>query len=651
MKKSIAKKLAVRVSATFALAFLLLLAGFAFSVNHGVELEANRYAKVLSSIYGDVTVYSADRQDRPMDLSFSDQFDYFGDYICTWYRVNHIFAYVPDVENGTITYLSVTRNEEIYGEASKDRMRGVVEKHTFTENELKVWKGQSVHAVEPSRFGKGNDVMMSVEDKSGNRVMVGVSVSINELREEMISVFLLVALFMLLIVVLLALLIHRFIRKKVSVPARHIAEIMSKYISDNCKSAVRLNTDNGDSEEFSMIAEAFDQMTEEIDNYIADLKRMGRERERQQAEIDIAARIQKGFLSPGEASLPDCGIKAVMKPARLVGGDLYDYLEVDKTHTMALVADVSGKGIYAAILMAVVLNNMRQFAKMGYSPSEILKNVNDTFSEKNPQQMFVTAFIGIYDSDKGVLTYANAGHNPPYLLHKGLVTLDGEAGTPLGLFPEETYTDTTVKMSQGDLLFLYTDGVSEAVNERGEFYGIRRLEQIIGEMAEKDDKHVVEEIEASVRRFTGNAEQNDDITMLSLLAREKPALELAYDIREFSKIRECLFSSHLPQQLIMDLCVAAEECFVNICSYAFDGSAPEGEKILFFLEYSDKVQMRFVDGGKQFDPRNGLPDADEYDIDTTVGGLGRLIAFTVADSVDYEYRDSRNILTITKSIN
>ena len=100
----------------------------------------------------------------------------------------------------------------------------------------------------------------------------------------------------------------------------------------------------------------------------------------------------------------------------------------------------------------------------------------------------------------------------------------------------------------------------------------------------------------------------------------------------------------------MELCVAAEECFVNICSYAFDGPAPEGEKILFELDYSKVVTMRFSDGGRRFDPRYNLPDTEQYDIDTAVGGLGRLIAFTVADSVDYEYRDGRNILTITKSI-
>lgn len=648
MKQSIAKRLSIRVAAAFAIAFLLLTGSAFIILKRNVKMEVARYGRSLAGIFADLVIYDANSSGVPIDTSFSEQISFFGDYMCTWYRTDYTFAYVPDIEKGTITYISASKKNND-GEISDDHWVGKVEGYTLTENELAVWNGTSIFSVEQSDWSdECTDISIAIEDKFGNRSMIGVSVSQDKLLKDMMSGFLATCAVMFIIVGLLALLVYLVIRRMVTKPARHISEVMSDYISGNEKSSVKLETAGDD--EFSLIARAFNQMTGEIDNYIADLERMGRERERQQAEIDIAAQIQKGFLSPGEASLPNCGIKAVMKPARLVGGDLYDYFEVDRAHTMVLVADVSGKGISASILMAVVLTNMRQFAKLGYSPSEILKNVNDTFSKKNPQQMFVTAFIGIYDSDKGVLTYANAGHNPPYLLHKGLVTLDGEPGTPLGLFPEETYTGTTVEMSRGDLLFLYTDGVTEAVNERGEFYGTERLEQLIGEMAAKGDKHVVEGVEDSLRLFTGNAEQNDDITMLNLLAREKPALELAYDIREFSKIRECLFGSHLPQQMIMDLCVAAEECFVNICSYAFDGPAPEGEKILFFLEYSDKVQMRFIDGGKQFDPRNGLPDTDEYDIDTTVGGLGRLIAFTVADSVDYEYHDNRNILTITKSI-
>lgn len=375
---------------------------------------------------------------------------------------------------------------------------------------------------------------------------------------------------------------------------------------------------------------------------------MEKERERQRSEADIASRIQQGLLSPNYAYLHNCGIKAVMKPAKSVGGDLYDYFELDESRTMIVVADVSGKGIAAAILMAIVLTLIRQYAKIGYGPSDILKNVNLTLSEENPNLMFVTAFVAIYNSATGKLTYANAGHNLPYLIHNGPVRLEASGGTPLGLFADEEYEDAEVEMADGDSVFLYTDGVTEAVNGNDEFFGTDRLEKVLKETSEATEKHYLEAVEESLRDFTGDMEQNDDITMLSLFARRNPVLELDYDVREFAKIRECLLDSFLPKSLIMDLCVAAEECFVNICSYAFDGPAPEGEKILFSLEYSNKVVITFSDGGRRFDPRRDLPDTREYDIDTAVGGLGRLIAFTVADTVDYKYEEGRNILTITK---
>lgn len=649
MKNSIARKLAIKLYAAFAGAFLLLMAGSFFLLRQDVKSEFEYYARVLVGVYSDVAVYESQRENLPIDLSFSDKLSLFGDYMCTWYRVDHMFAYVPDIENGTITYLSVSRKEQKYGEPPQNHMAGEMEEHILTANELNVWNGQQTYAVEKSRWlDRGTDVTIAFADNYGNKAMVGASVSTTELRDEMKHGFHIVFAFMFIMVLLLAMLLYFSVKRLVSDPARRISKQMSDYISGGKRSNVKLEI--GGDDEFSMIAGAFNHMTEEIDKYIDDIAIMGREQERQQAEVDIASDIQRGILPPGIASLRNCGIKAVMKPAKFIGGDLYDYLELDSTHTLAVVADVSGKGISSALVMAVALTLIRQSARMGCSPAGILSNVNATLSEENPTMMFITAFVCIYDSDTRTLTYANAGHNPSYFIHGKPEVLGGSDGTPLGLFPDEQYTDCCVTMEEGDSVFLYTDGVNEAVNESGEFFGTGRLEMVLEEASATAPTRIVEAVEDAVRDFAGAAEQNDDITMLNLCARKKPVLELNYDVNEFDAIREYLFASNLPKELLMDLCVAAEECFVNICSYAFDGPAPEGEKIQFNFEYSNKVTMRFSDGGRRFDPRNGLPDTEEYDVDMAIGGLGRLIAFTIADSVDYEYRDGRNILTITKSI-
>lgn len=644
---SVARKLTLRMLAVLAAGFMVLIGGAFLSLVSMVKMDAESYAKSLAGIYADLAIYEAHNQDRPIDMTFNDRLSFFGEYMCTWYRVGFIYSYIPDFESQTIKYIAVTsKNRE---DGSISTKVGEVEEYILTEAEMKVWDGSELFSVEKSDWiGNGMDVTTLISDDFGNKTMLGVTVSISELMKEMRHGFLMTIAFLLMISVLLAVLMRFFIQRKVSDPAKRISMKMSDYVTGKEHSKIAVNP--GDSEEFTMIVDSFNQMTEDLDNYINDIARLGREQERQQAEVDIASAIQKGILPYEEASFANCDIKAVMKPAKDIGGDLYDYLELDSTHTMIVVADVSGKGIASAMLMALVLAHIRQLAKLRYTPSAILKNINDTFAEENPKMMFVTAFVGIYDSESGKLTYANAGHNPPYLIHNGIHILDESDGTPLGLFSGEDFVDVVVDMEVGDSVFLYTDGVNEAVNESGEFYGVDRIVDTLDETSSSLSKDYIGVMESSVREFAGNAEQNDDITMLALYAKENPVLYLDYDVKEFAKIRERLFASNLPKQLLMDLCVAAEECFVNICSYAFDGPAPEGEKIQFYFEYSNKVIIRFSDGGRMFDPRSNMIDINEYDIDTEVGGLGRLIAFSIADSVDYEYKDGRNILTITKTI-
>lgn len=649
INQSIAIKLALHAAALLVAAFLLLLAGVFFSFRHLVRLDGENLAKSLAAIYSDFSVYEARKDNLPIDISYNEKLSFFGEYMCTWYRVACVFTYVPDLANGTICYLSTTNKDLDNGTISKEHNVGVVEKYVLSDEEMKVWRGEEVFSVEQNpAFKNGLFVTILTTDDFGNRTMFGVAVSLTDLMAESFHGFLDMGLFLLLIIVVLAISLFLFMRRMVSRPAQAISAKMSDYISEGKRSPVKIEVRGND--EFSLIAGAFNHMTEEIDKYIGDLATLSREQERRQAEFDIASKIQKGILTPPDALVNNCRIKALMDPAKDVGGDLYDYLPLDNSRTMVVIADVSGKGVPSAMLMALVLTLIRQFARLGYSPAGLLQKVNETFSKENPQLMFVTAFVAIYDSDTGLLTYANAGHNNPYLIHHAPLLLDQSQGTPLGLFQDETYNDAVLRLEQGDALFLYTDGVNEAVNSSKQFYGTDRLERVLQQAAASPDSHFVQAVNASVRDFVGEAVQNDDITMLCLYAQPTPDLRLHYDIRQFSAIRERILSASLPRPMLMDLCVAAEECFVNICSYAFDTTPPPDEKILFHFEYSDKVVMRFSDGGKPFDPRNNLPDTDLYDIDTAVGGLGRLIAFTIADFVDYEYTNGRNILTITKNI-
>ncbi|MBQ0005822.1 MAG: SpoIIE family protein phosphatase, partial [Alistipes sp.] len=413
MKNSIARKLSLRVSVVLLAAFILLLAGAFYSIISLVRMDAERYAKSLGGIYSDLIIYDAEKANVPIDLSYSDELSYFGEYMCSWYRVDCIFAYVPDLEKGTIKYLSVTWKDSETGEINEDHMVGREEEYTLTEGEKAVWNGGKMFAIEESdTFGRGLFVSTAVNDAFGNRSMTGVVVSVNDLLGSVMNVFALICLALFGIIVLIAVLLYLLIVRMVSKPAQRISERMSEYVAGGKRSVLKLDSDESD--EYTMMVDAFNHMTEDMDRYVEDISRLNREQERQKAEMDIAVDIQKNILTSAVASLDHCTVKAVMKPAKNVGGDLYDYLQLDGTRTMIVIADVSGKGIPAALLMAVVLTHFHQLARMGYSPAEILGAVNDSFSQKNTRLMFVTAFVGIYDSETGMLTYANAGHNPPY---------------------------------------------------------------------------------------------------------------------------------------------------------------------------------------------------------------------------------------------
>ena len=166
--------------------------------------------------------------------------------------------------------------------------------------------------------------------------------------------------------------------------------------------------------------------------------------------------------------------------------------------------------------MARAVTLLNQYAKLGYQPARILEEYNNTLAAQNPRRMFITTFVAFYDPADGTLTYANAGHNFPYILSDTLIPLDEGHGVAAGLFKGATYENACVKMKAGDTLFLYTDGVNEAENARGELYSTERLEEKLSSCIKAKTVDAVTYILSDLKSFTAGAEQNDDITMLSM---------------------------------------------------------------------------------------------------------------------------------------
>lgn len=398
------------------------------------------------------------------------------------------------------------------------------------------------------------------------------------------------------------------------------------------------------------MADTFYQMTEEIDHYIKNINALTEEKHRRETEIGIAGRIQQGLLPQADFQSGGIRLRAVMIPAQEVGGDFYDYFCMDDDLFCTVIADVSGKGVTAALFMANAITVVQQYAKLKYSPSEILFRTNNTLCGSNPEQLFITLFVGIYDSRTRRFVYANAGHNPPYLVSvsgentslDGLQNLNGSRGMAIGIFEDEAYEESTIVLKDGDTVFLYTDGVNEAVSRDKEFFGLKRLEQIL---SRQEQEQCVQSVLEGVRSFAQDTPQSDDITMLAFCALPGFRLRVTAVLENLETVQQFFLENRqLADSLKKKLCLAVEEIYVNICSYAYDGCCGDVE---IYMAVSDQVLVEIRDSGKAFDPREHMVDVEAYDIDTQIGGLGRLIAFELADQVDYEYSCGSNILTLT----
>ncbi len=278
----------------------------------------------------------------------------------------------------------------------------------------------------------------------------------------------------------------------------------------------------GTRDEIGELADAFNKMSGDLQTYIKDLKRTTAEKERFESELRVAHDIQMSFLKkifPPFPNRPDFSLYAYIKPAREVGGDLYDFALLDDSRLFFYIGDVSDKGVPASLIMAITMSLMKRASlQPGMTPAGILSQVNATLSEGNENVMFVTLFIGILNFRTGELAFSNAGHNPPVIL-----SADGDCrflnlpdGVVLGVMPEAQYLDATVVLECGDAIVTYTDGVTEAMSNKKELYSEPRLQETVEGLRGRSVEDLVAAIFASVKAHAAGAPQSDDIAVLAV---------------------------------------------------------------------------------------------------------------------------------------
>ena len=269
------------------------------------------------------------------------------------------------------------------------------------------------------------------------------------------------------------------------------------------------------------LSNTIEKAVEQI-KYIKAMQQEHSQLESIKGDLAVAQEIQQAILPrifppfPEDANQMD--IAASMNAAKDVAGDFYDFFRIDDDHIGFVIADVSGKGIPAAIFMAVSRTLIRATGIRGVKPSECITYINSLLAEESASNMFVTVFYGIYDIKTGDVTYTNAGHNPPYVAKAdgSIVKLPLSKNIIAGFLKGYQFTEETLQLQHGDTLLLYTDGVTEAVDPDYEEYGEERLEALLKNTPQADCQQLIDAVKADVKVFANGAEQSDDITLLAI---------------------------------------------------------------------------------------------------------------------------------------
>jgi len=350
-----------------------------------------------------------------------------------------------------------------------------------------------------------------------------VDISLEQIRQDRIEFLLRLILVMVVFSVLLTVVAVYVTNKSIVRPLNDLADAAASFVADrDSEDASKIETiDIKTGDEIEELYNSFIGMSHELTGYITDLMQITAEKEKLGVELDLAKKIQATYLPcifPAFPERTEIDIYATMDPAKEVGGDFYDFFWIDHDHLGMVMADVSGKGVPAALFMMISKTLIKSYAQAGSTldPSEILVHVNEQLCENNEAEMFVTVWLGIFTVSTGALISASAGHEYPAIRRVGeqFELIHDKHGLPLGGMPGVKYRNYETSLNKGDVLFVYTDGVPEATNAENELFGTDRMIDSLNSLEGDSCTELIDTVRKSIDDFVKEAPQFDDITML-----------------------------------------------------------------------------------------------------------------------------------------
>lgn len=571
--------------------------------------------------------------------------------------IKYLYVFIPNEKDLTYIWDAEPGNEPVeflakypYSEGAKEQADKLVNKKISEDSQYYKDPESGEHIL---------TVSVPLCDSKDNVVaIIAADLSVAAI-DHMISTIILNVVVLIVIIMAIIMLVYYFIARKLIVRPIIKLQEATKDIVKNIEDDRKLDIDIKTNDEIEMLADSIIGMDTKLRDYIKQNAAAAAEKERITSELELAAGIQSHMLPitfPAFPEREDFDIYATMTPAKEVGGDFYDFFLIDKTHLGIVIADVSGKGIPAALFMMMSKILIQNAALNGNSPAEALEIVNNQICANSFEDMFVTVWLGILDLKSGLLTASNAGHEKPILKHpSGSFELYKDIhGFVIGGLPNIKFREYKIQLEKGSKLFIYTDGVAEATNANEELFGIDKTIDALNEVKDQNLQAILDNVKKRVDEFNGDAPQFDDLTMLCLeyFGMESNSeitldatIESIADAVDFlnAKTKNLPFSNKDKYQIE----IAVDEIMSNIANYAYKD---EVGKVQIKVETdSSSTTITFSDSGIPYNPlEKDDPDITLSAEEREIGGYGIFLVKKIMDEVLYEYKDNKNILTIKK---
>jgi sigma-B regulation protein RsbU (phosphoserine phosphatase) len=563
--------------------------------------------------------------------------------ICKNFDLEYLYLYVPNVDKNYVRYImTVASDDDKDRTVATERGLNVTVDCTLSEQELSALGGKTDESffIENNSYGNVYSWFYPVQNSDGDTVaLIGCDYKIDWLYTQIFKETLTIILPMIVALVFIFIIFVVFMNKKVFAPIKLISNRMNSFVADREAQFQPLNINSGD--EIQEIANSFEKMSEDINTYIDRIQNLITESVQAKVQMDVANHIQVGIVPPEKIINDDnFNIFGYAKPAKEVGGDFYDCFVRGDSSVCFFIGDVSGKGIGAALFMAMVKTMLKDSLNYGLSPATALNEVNNTLCKSNPEGMFATVFVVVLDLETGALQYANAGHNKPIIIGDKAEFLEIDSGIALGLFENADIIDCSINLKNNSGILLYTDGVTDTINQDKKFFGENRLLSAVTNT--HSAKATVKTLNKSVKAFSQGSEQFDDYTVLSLFynktAREK--FTFAPKLSSLDEFRDVLFNNIGDDVNKKKIYLACEEVLVNIISYS------KATVINVKLKQADdKLSVVFLDDGISFNPL--CEDSKEKEFEAYEnGGMGISIVKNIATVTAYARQDGFNIFTL-----